>query len=186
MKITNFEISSDKSKLLLTITDAQDIISLRLWDNNSYKDFSKLIDLSDKLTGSATENIEIYLTDLNIQSFDGIYFVEAEDISETSLEFISVLTKYKECLLNKSLLYDDCEDCPNTVNDTILNIQGLLTGLEYASELRYIDDMLNILNALEKYCTNDCNSCGQETNVDDYENNNPDTIDIILDGESLD
>ncbi|AGO48976.1 structural protein [Cellulophaga phage phi14:2] len=186
MKITSFEISSDKSKLSLTIGDAQDVISLRLWDNDTYKDFSKLIDLSDKLTGASTETIDIFPNDLNISSFSGIYFIEAEDITETSLEFTSILNKYEECVLNQSVLYDNCEECIEDLNLNILNINTMLTSLKMALELRFINEMLNIIKALDKYCTNNCSTCGQEIDASDYENNNPDSINIILDGESLD
>lgn len=186
MKITNFEISSDKSKLNLSITDAAGIISLRLWDNNSYKDFTKLIDLSDKLTGATVENIEILPVDLSISKFDGIYFIEAEDINETSLEFEAVLNKYEECVLNKAILRDDCNDCNKELDKTLQNINTILVSLKYAIELRYINEMLNLLSTLDEYCTNDCETCGEVVDISAYENNNPDTIYIILDGESLD
>jgi C4-type Zn-finger protein len=36
---------------------------------------------------------------------------------------------------------------------------------------------------LDKYCTNECTTCGGKVeDVSSYENSNPDTIEIILDG----
>lgn len=187
MQITNFTISSDKSKLNLTITDAASVISLRLWSNKTYKDFSKLIDLSAKLTSSATENIEITPGDLGISYFDGIYYIEAEDPDETSLEFTYELSKYKECILVRSLQMSSCTECINQKDNILVNIDLLLSGLQYALDLRYVNEMQLIIDTLDKFCTNECTTCGGNVeDISDYENSNPDTIDIIVDGGSLD
>lgn len=185
MQITKFEISSDKSKIDLTITDAADLVSLSLWDHKTYKDYSKLIDLSDKLTGSATENIEISPVDLGIAYFDGIYFIEAEDPTETFIDFTSELSRYKECAVVKKLeaITSSCNSCNDTKNIEFQNVNSTIEILEYALDLRYINEILLLVETLDKYCTNKCNSCGKGTSdISSYENSNPDTIEIIVFG----
>ncbi len=187
MQITSLTISSDKSKIDLVISDAADVTTLRLWTDQTYKEFSELIDLSSKLTGSITENIEIFPSDLGEAFFDGIYFVESEDNDETSIEFVAELTKYEECILVRSLQLTSCADCLNQKDVIFINMNGLLEVLHYAMNQRNVEVMISIINTLDKYCTEDCTGCGGEVNdVSSYENSNPDTIEIIVDGGSLD
>lgn len=167
----------------LTITDAADVISLRLWDHKTYKEFSSLIDLSSKLTGASTENIEITPSDLGLTYFDGIYFIEAEDNTETSLKYTYLLDKYDDCILVKVLENESCISCSDKQNTELQNINTLKTALVYALELGYINEMLRAIKVLDKYCTNECGSCkGTVDDISSYENSNPDTIDIIIDG----
>lgn len=185
MQITSLNIVDNIMNL--TITDAASVISLRLWDKDTYKDFTKLIDLSSKLTGADTENITIFTSDLNIEMFDGVYFIEAEDVTETSIEFTSQLNKYKECILLRSLKVDACVNCINEKDVILTNLNTIFKSLEFALDLRFIDDILLNIKTLDKYCVNDCQSCG--SNIEDissFENSNPDTINIIVDGGSLD
>ena len=59
--------------------------------------------------------------------------------------------------------------------------------LNYAIELRFINEMQIFITTLDKFCTEDCTTCGAEVDdISSYENSNPDTIDIIVDGGSLD
>jgi hypothetical protein len=183
MQITSFKISSDKSKMNLTIIDAVDVVSLRLWDHTTYKEFSDLIDLSDKLTGSSTENIEITPSDLGVNHFDGIYFIEAEDTTETSLEFTFELTKYKECATVKAVKVDPDDNCGSSSNKSFMNVVALYNSLELALEIRHINKILTLIETLDKYCTNKCQTCGDPVDdISSYENSNPDTITIIIDG----
>ena len=74
MQITLFKITDDKTQIDLTITDAASVTTLYVWTASTYKDYTLAIDLSSKLTASATENITIIPTDLSITEFDGLYF----------------------------------------------------------------------------------------------------------------
>lgn len=183
MQITYFKLSTDKTKIDLTITDAADVVSLSVWTDKTYKEFSKLIDLSGKLTGAATENIEIFPSDLGLSFFDGIYFIEAEDDTEASLEFTYELSKYKECILTKAINATTCKESLEKSNTTLLNIYTLYKSLEYSIDLRFINEMLLIIDSLNKYCIDPCTTCsGNTESINDYENSNPDTIEIIVDG----
>lgn len=165
MKITLFEISQDRSQINLTITDALTTSSLKLWTNLNYKDYSKAIDLSNLLTGVATENIAITLSDLGITYFDGVYFIEATDPDEVSEAVTSDLTRYEECILTKILNIVGCEECLKFKDSSILNAQTLLYSLKTAINNSFIDEIVNITKALDKYCTDSCKTCGEFTNI---------------------
>lgn len=165
MKISSLTISTDRTQINLTITDAATVSSLRLWTDITYKDYSLAIDLSSKLTGGVTENIVITLTDLSLQYFDGIYFIEAEDPDEMSIQVVADLTRYKECILTKVLQVAQCNDCLKVLNSSIINSQVLLYSLEVAVSEGFIDDIILTVEALNKFCSDNCKTCGEFNNV---------------------
>ncbi len=169
MKITNIKISQDRTSINLTIEDAATASSLKLWDDKTYKDFSLAIDLTTKLTGSILENITISLADLNIPFFDGIYFIEVESSTEISFAITSDLTRFKECILEKTLAAGICDDCSTKNIQSVLNAQGLLRSLQDSIENGFIDEILLINKSLNKYCSIDCKTCG---NLKNQVNNN--------------
>lgn len=165
MQITNFKISLDKTKLNITITDASTVTSLLLWNEITYKDYSKAINLTSYLTGNTTEVIEITLTDLNYRYFSGLYFLEAINSTDISNSVTSELTKYKECIINKLIKHSVCEECLSDKTISLVNAQGLISGLEDAVELGFVDEMLIIIEALNLYCSDDCDTCGNYKNI---------------------
>jgi hypothetical protein len=179
MQITQFNI--DNNTLILTITNASNAFLLRLWTNKTYKDFSKAVDLTSKLTGSATETITISLADLGETVIDGIYFIEVEDANEVSTAYTYNLIKYKECILDKIIKNIQCKDCLDYFDKDTINSHSLLIATEYALELGYIEVALNNLKALSKYCSNTCKSCDSFNNVTDinlFSLNDPEIIDL--------
>lgn len=167
MKITSFQISTDRTVINLTITDAATVTSLLFWTDVTYRNYSEAIDLSSKLTGAVTENIVITLADLSLSYFDGVYFIEAEDPDELSSAITADLTRYKECILGKVLNSINCEDCLDTISNSALNAQVLLYSLETAIENSFIDEISLILTTLKKYCSDTCKSCGEYKNIVD-------------------
>lgn len=169
MTITNFTISSDRTQIDLIITDAATVTVLNFWDQSTYKDYSLSIDLTSKLTGAITENITLSLGDLGISYFDGVYFIEAQDPDETSISVTSDLTRYKECILNKVLEISTCVDCLKENSSALLNSQTLLHSLETSINNSFIDEILLITRILDKYCSDECQSCGSYKNIIDSE-----------------
>lgn len=169
MQITNFKINSTRTAINLTIIDALNVSTLKLWTDKTYKDYNLAIDLTSKLSGIATENITITLSDLSTAYFDGVYFIEAEDNTTTSQAIDSDLTRYKECILNKLVEYSICDDCLKNNSISLINAQSLLIGVENAVGQGFINETFNLINSLNKYCSNDCNTCGKYSNI---ENNN--------------
>lgn len=167
MQITQFDISADRTQIDLVITDAATISALRFWTDDTYKDYSQAIDLSSKLTASATENITITLSDVGLSYFDGVYFIDAEDPDELSSAITADLTRYKECILTKLKQLSICDECLQKSLDGKLAPHLLLTGLEKAVELGYINQILSFVKQLDKYCSSDCLTCGESTNITD-------------------
>jgi hypothetical protein len=165
MVITNFKINDAKTEIELSISDASSVNTLSLFTNKTYKDYSQVVDLSSKLTGSATENITITLGDLSIPYFDGLYFIQSEDSDEISQAITSDLTRYKECILDKVIELSICDDCLKRKSDSVINAQQLLIGLENSTEQGFIDESFILIKALDKYCSNDCKNCGEYKNL---------------------
>ena len=165
MRITLFEVSQDRTQLDLVIEDATLVTSLNLWTTSTYKDYNLAVDLSAKLTGSATETIIITLDDLSLSYFDGVYFIEAENPTTLSLAVASDLTRYKECIVDKILQTINCSDCLNTISDSAINAQTLLYSLQAAIQNSFIDEIVLISNTLDRYCSADCKSCGEHKNI---------------------
>lgn len=189
MTISDFSISYDKTQLDLTITDAADAQVLRLWTDKTYKDFTKAIDLSSKLTGASTEDITISLSDIGIPYFDGIYFIEAEDSDEIAYGIASELTRYDECIVNRLGYLSTCNTCLVDQDADLKNAFMFLQGLRTAIENRLIDDILWLNEVINKYCTNDCATCGRYRSIEDSTSEDSvgsGTIRIKLDGGSLD
>jgi len=167
MKITLFAISTDRTEINLTITDAATVSSLKFWTDSTYKDYSKAIDLTSKLTGATTENIVLTLSDLGLGYFDGVYFIEAEDPDEVSDAVTADLTRYKECILDKILNTIGCADCLEFQSVSIINAQTLLYALQTAVDNSFIDEIGLIVTALNLYCSNQCKTCTEFKTVVD-------------------
>ena len=165
MKITDLTISTDRTQINLTITDAATISGLKLWTDLTYKDYDLAIDLSAKLTGVATENITITLADLSLSYFDGVYYVEAEDPDEYSIGTVADLTRYKECILTKVIVNAQCESCLKVINNEIINSHILLRSLEIAVNDGLIDEIILTIEALNKFCSDTCKTCGEYNNT---------------------
>ena len=189
MTISSFNISIDKTQLDLVMTDAADARVLRLWTDKTYKDFTVAIDLSSKLTGASIEYIEIALADIGIPYFDGIYFIEVEDANEIAQAMAWELTRYEECIVNRLGYLSVCNDCLVGEDDDLKNAFLFLEGLKTALENNLIDDIIWLNEVINKYCTNDCATCGKFSSLDDITSEDSvggSTITIKLDGGSLD
>lgn len=167
MQITTFTISQDRLSINIIIEDAATLSSLKFWTTTTYKDYTKAIDLTYKLTAAITENITVTLSELGLTYFDGVYFIETEDPDEISNAITADLTRYKECILNKVLEYSICDSCLEKNVTQLSNAQGLLYGLETSITQGFIDEVINITKALDKFCSNECSSCGQYKNIID-------------------
>lgn len=167
MQITLFQINSDRTELDLTIEDAADVTELYLFTDDTFKDYSKAIDLASLLTGNATENISITLEDINENYFDGLYFIEAADSDEISGALTVDTTRYEECILNKLVALGICDSCIKEKSIPLINAQTALFGLRSAVEEGFIEEAFNIIDLLNKYCSNECKTCGSYKNVID-------------------
>lgn len=165
MEITSLNLNEDGTSLILVLSSASNVDKLLLWTEDTYKDYSLSIDLSTLLDGQSSQTIEISLQTLNIPYFNGIYFIEVSDPSSVDNSFITILTKYKECILEELSKLGLCSSCLKTESIPLVNSQSILNGIEYAMEQGFIEEAKNLIKALDKYCSNDCKTCGKYSNI---------------------
>lgn len=165
MEITSFKISKDRKSLAVTISDAAGVTGLLLYTNATFRDPSKAIDLTSKLSGQATEELTITLGDVSQSYFDGLYFIEAEDPSTISRAILADTTRYRECILDKIMSMDTCDECLKEASSPILAAESMLTGLQIAVESGFVEEAFSTIRVLDKICSESCKTCG------DYSNN---------------
>lgn len=165
MNISNFSVNSEQTEISITIDDAANVSELFLFTEDTYKNYSLARDLSSYLTGATTEIITISTIDLDIKVFDGIYYLEATSPTEISSAFLYALSRYEECILNKILKINLCDDCLKNKSLQLINAQTTLEGLKIALQNGFIIEGINLLNNLKNYCSNKCKSCGEYDNL---------------------
>lgn len=174
--INNFEIQDSGSELNIQLTtDATFVITkILLWNTDTFKDYTKAIDLSYKINGSNnTENITVTATELELDSFKDIWFIEIDSDATTSpcdllldpaLGITYDFTPYYKCLLDKFLKQhtDDCSLDGVVLNETTLTISLLLQMLEDGIEYGYYNQVIDLLTKVKKLCNlKACNNCEQ-------------------------
>jgi len=165
MQITQFQINAARTEIDLTITDAATITSLVLFKEDTFKDYTLGVDLSALLTAAATENITITLAAINESAFDGVYYIEAQDPDEIRFGITADLTRYKECILEDTVALALCDSCFEKQSLKLTNAQQLLRGLQDAVDTGFYREAFNLVGALNKFCSNDCKTCGSYSNV---------------------
>lgn len=165
MEITSFKPSTDRKSINLIIENASAITSILLFTNKTYKDYNKAIDLTAKLTASATENLSITLGDLKQSYLDGLYFIEVQDPTDICTAITLDSTRYRECVLNKMSNMDTCDECIKEVAGEILAAETLLSALTIATSDGYPEQAFNHVSALDRICSENCKNCGGLSNV---------------------
>lgn len=174
--IDNFEIQDSGSQLNIKLTtDATFIITkVLLWNFDTFKDYTKAIDLSYKLSGlSNTEDFLVTAAELEIDSFKDIWFIEVETNATSSpcdlllnpaLGITYDFAPYYRCLLDKFLKHhtDECSIENVSLSETILTISLLLQMLEDGIEYGYYNQVIELLAKIKRLCNlNACNNCKQ-------------------------
>lgn len=165
MTIENFGPNADGSAIILTLSDAVNADTLKIWNDSTYKDYGVAIDLSNKLTGDASQTITISTDDLSENFLKGAYFVQVEDNNTLAEAITGYTVSYEECILNKLINIGLCDDCLTKESLSLINAQALLTGLNYAIKQGFIEEAKNIRIALDKFCSNTCKTCGKYSHI---------------------
>lgn len=167
--INTLQVSSDRLNLSVGITTDTGVTfqSVKLWTEDTYKDYTKTIDLSNKLSSSTNvESFTIESSDINATQFDGLYFIEFTDSNNVSqISAVAELTTYKKCLLDKTLeiLGSDInvikgEGCNNSEFNKLIYIHSILNALQSAIISGYYSEAINFINTLKKFCSK-CSDC---------------------------
>lgn len=120
VQINNVSISNDGTEIYIDVqSHSRDglIKSITLWDNHTFKDFGKGIDISFKIVGESNREIfTLTRNDVELDNFEGIWYLEFEDDSE---------------------LIDDCSDCNNPQLVVLTNFNSIYRCI--ANELNKMD-----------------------------------------------
>lgn len=165
MKIVSFSPNINSSALVLKLEDAELAYSLLIWSDEGYKDYDMSIDLSYLLNGNKSQTIVITPELLNKSSSSGVYTAQVEDNINLAEALTGVYLKYEECILNKLKEISLCDDCLERESLSLVNSQTLLVGLKLAVKQGFIEEAKRIRKALDKYCSNDCMTCGKYPNI---------------------
>lgn len=172
--INNLSINNDKTQLSVNVETNLNstITSAILWNQNTFKDYDKGIDISFKL--EQINNKEIFIltnADININDFDGIYFIEftsdyeeegCSNCQNTVIGIAANMNNIKKYILNQVLDLKVCQGCPeNNDIDNVINIHLSLKTISLALSLGYYEEAIFIYNKLKKLIGPklDCRSC---------------------------
>lgn len=184
ISINILKIPSDRKTINVSVETSvgNTIDSAILWTDSTFKDYTKTIDLSNKLEGINNKEVfSIEIGDVNeTDSFDGIYFIEFTATNVVSVgnsctnnnDFISLgvvanLGYFQECLLEDILKVNyNTEDVLNSNEiNKLINTKVLIDGLSISIKFGYYSEAIDLLNGLRKICKDNsqCISCNSLT-----------------------
>ena len=164
ISVTKFMVTNDLSTIDLDVevNAGQTVTKLLLWDQDSYRDPSKSIDLTSLLSGTTNvESLEILSSDAKEAEFDGMYFLQIETSDEeaaivATFNMTQYYTVQAKLIANIDL---SCLSCNTNFQNALLfdlyleaTKQALLLG-------RYQDAIDNLKNLIITVDTSNCDSC---------------------------
>lgn len=181
LKINYFKISNDYTKMFISVSTGEtyQITGLKLWNHDTFKDYSQAIDLSPYIDGQdETETFTVYndavLTpegEIILPNFKGIWFLEVETdmpVEECGtcenliIGIAANLNEYREYLLDLSLRLSVCDDftkCNQDMIDRIINLSLILESLCIALSSGYYEEAIMIYKKLYKMFHSFIGSC---------------------------
>lgn len=190
--VNNLEIQENGSQLAINVqTETGSLItSILLWNMNTFKDYTQAINLDYKL--EQLTNIESFIVtaeELQISSFDDIWFIEVQSNNETTslgpfnsiFNFVFDITNtnvttlepalgitynlspYYKCLLNRFFEHqkNPCVNCNEPfIDELVLSIGLTLDIVEHSIEEGYYLQAIELIKKLKKFCSiTKCNNC---------------------------
>tara|TARA_R110000787_G_scaffold24030_1_gene68452 strand:+ start:7418 stop:7999 length:582 start_codon:yes stop_codon:yes gene_type:complete len=164
ISVTKYMVSNDLATIdfNVEVVSGQTVTELLLWNEASYRDPSKAIDLTSLLSGTGnTESLVILAGDAGVPQFSGMYFLQ---VTTSDLEAAVVatfnMTQYytvqAKLIANVDL---SCLNCSANFQNALLfdmyleaTKQALLLG-------RYQDAIDNLANLIITVDTSNCDDC---------------------------
>lgn len=178
--INNISISNDASNLNVNISTENTylITDIKLWTEDTYKDYSKAKSLNFKL--EQVNNKEIFIVNANeigLGSFNGIYFLEivsnepeddeCDNCPNPILVVTTNLNQYYRCMSELVLKANICTDnlfskevCDDNSVNKALTINLFIDAVEQCLELGQFAEAINMMKSIKKLC-NKCSTCKQ-------------------------
>ena len=174
--INNLEIQDNGQTLAVDVQTeiGSTITSAMLWNMTTFKDYSRAINLDYKLEQLTNQEIfEVTAEELEISSFDDIWFVEFQsdyipedncgEFLDPALGITYNLSPYYKCLLNRFFEHqkNPCVNCNEPfIDELVLSIGLTLDIVERSIEEGYYLQAVELIKKLKKFCSiTKCNNC---------------------------
>ncbi len=159
--LNQFSVSTDMSKIIISLTSSSAITSLKMWTSSTYKDPNNFIDLSSYLQGQYTLGIEILASEIDeINSFSELYFVEVT--TDDGGVIIGTYEPTQFYIAQASLLSTinlSCLSCNDNFQNAIL-LDMYLEALNKALVYGRFMDAIDFLNRIRiTYISEACTDC---------------------------
>ena len=174
--INNLEIQDNGQTLAVDVQTetGSTITSALLWNMTTFKDYSRAINLDYKLEQLTNQEVfEVTAEELQISSFDDIWFVEFQsdyipedncgEFLDPALGITYNLSPYYKCLLNRFFEHqkNPCVNCNEPfIDELVLSIGLTLDIVERSIEEGYYLQAIELIKKLKKFCSiTKCNNC---------------------------
>ena len=174
--INNLEIQDNGQTLAVDVQTetGSTITSAMLWNMTTFKDYSRAINLDYKLEQLTNQEVfEVTAEELQISSFDDIWFIEFQsdyipedncgEFLDPALGITYNLSPYYKCLLNRFFEHqkNPCVNCNEPfIDELVLSIGLTLDIVERSIEEGYYLQAIEIIKKLKKFCSiTKCNNC---------------------------
>lgn len=174
--INNLEIQDNGQTLAVDVQTetGSTITSAMLWNITTFKDYSRAINLDYKLEQLTNREVfEVTAEELQISSFDDIWFIEFQsdyipedncgEFLDPALGITYNLSPYYKCLLNRFFEHqkNPCVNCNEPfIDELVLSIGLTLDIVERSIEEGYYLQAIELIKKLKKFCLiTKCNNC---------------------------
>ena len=174
--INNLEIQDNGQTLAVDVQTeiGSTITSAMLWNITTFKDYSRAINLDYKLEQLINQEVfEVTAEELQISSFDDIWFIEFQsdyvpedncgEFLDPALGITYNLSPYYKCLLNRFFEHqkNPCVNCNEPfIDELVLSIGLTLDIVERSIEEGYYLQAIELIKKLKKFCSiTKCNNC---------------------------
>ena len=174
--INNLEIQDNGQNLAVDVQTeiGSTITSALLWNMTTFKDYSRAINLDYKLEQLTNQEVfEVTAEELQISSFDDIWFIEFQsdyipedncgEFLDPALGITYNLSPYYKCLLNRFFEHqkNPCVNCNEPfIDELVLSIGLTLDIVERSIEEGYYLQAIELIKKLKKFCSiTKCNNC---------------------------
>ena len=174
--INNLEIQDNGQTLAVDVQTeiGSTITSAMLWNITTFKDYSRAINLDYKLEQLTNREVfEVTAEELQISSFDDIWFIEFQsdyipedncgEFLDPALGITYNLSPYYKCLLNRFFEHqkNPCVNCNEPfIDELVLSIGLSLDIVERSIEEGYYLQAIELIKKLKKFCSiTKCNNC---------------------------
>ncbi|MGK0464772.1 hypothetical protein [Clostridium sp.] len=163
--VNKFMVSNDLSTISLDVdvTSGQTITQILLWDQDSYKDPSKSVDLSSLLSGSTNSEVfDITAANAKVANFKGIYLLQITT-SEPEAIIVATLNLTQYYIVQAKLIANidlSCLNCNSNFQNSLLfdmYLEATKQSLVLGRFQDAIDNLKKLIITIDTSTCDDCN-----------------------------